>query len=238
MRPEIGDVLTRMLPVAALTLLVLSAFAFWPAYLSDVRSASGSIHAHAAFGAGWLVLLILQPVLIRGRLHRWHRCIGRVGLGVGVAFLVSSVLVAHRSVAVMSAEQFAGEGRFVYLPLAMAVLFGSALALAVHWRHVPALHGRFMAATSLALLDPLFGRLLFHYGPPLPAPEWHQVPAFLTVLGVFLAMAGSLPAGVRGQRMMWCYFVFAALLLAGFFVVPSTAIWLTFVDWFVHVYAV
>jgi len=48
----------------------------------------------------------------------------------------------------------APEGRFVYLPLAMAAIFAIALLLPVLWRRSAAARGRFMAATALPLLDP------------------------------------------------------------------------------------
>ena len=220
------------LALAALALLALAPMAFWPGYLSKFDAADAYTHAHAALGTCWLALLVVQPLLVRASRRTGHRLLGRVGLIVGAAFFVSGVLVAHRSVARMSLDQFTREGRFVYLPLAMAAIFAFALVLAVQWRHTPPMHGRFMSATALPLLDPLFARLLFFHGPSLPAESLYQVPAFAVAMGVIAAMLATLPAGARGRRSFQCFAVGTALVLLGHFVIPYTATWLSFAVWF------
>ena len=220
------------LALAAFALLALAPFAFWPAYLSNPSAADRHTHLHAALGTGWLLLLVAQPLLIQASLRRWHRLLGRMGVVVGAAFFVSSLLSAHRSVARLSLEQFAREGRLVYLPLAMAALFGAALLLGVRWRHSPPVHGRFMAATALPLLDPLFARLLFFHLPPLPAEALYQVPAFGLFLAVTMAMLATLPASAPGRRAFQRFAVGVAAVLIGFFAIARTATWLSFAAWF------
>jgi len=150
----------------------------------------------------------------------------------GAAFFVSGILVAHRSVARMDADEFAREGRFVYLPLAMAAIFAGALVLAVVWRRTPALHGRFMAATALPLLDPLFARLLFRYAPPLPDESLYQVPAFALSTAILSALYASLPATTQGRPTFAYFALGATAIFAGYFVVPYTSAWQAFATWF------
>jgi hypothetical protein len=220
------------LSLAAFVLLALVPIAFWPSYLATFSAADGHTHAHAALGIAWLLLLAIQPRLVQAGRRAAHRRLGRLGLLVGAAFFVSGVLVAHRSVARMGLETFAREGRFVYLPLAMAAIFGAALVLAVvHRRSAPA-HGRFMAATSLALLDPLVARLLFAHAPPLPAAPLYQVPAFVLCLAALAAMVASMPAGAPGRKPFARFAAGVAAVLLGFFAVPHTAAWLAFAAWF------
>jgi uncharacterized membrane protein len=220
------------LALSALALLVLAPLAFWPAYLSKLGAADAYTHAHAVLGTCWLLLLFVQPLLIKASYRSTHRLLGRVGVTVGVAFFISGLLLAHRSVARMSMEQFSREGRFVYLPLAMAAIFAAALFLAVQWRHSPPVHGRFMAATALALLDPLFARLLFFYAPALPAEALYQVPAFALSLAILLAMLLSLPNQSAGRPAFSYFAAGVAIVLLGFFVIPGTAPWLSFATWF------
>lgn len=132
----------------------------------------------------------------------------------------------------MSADQFAAEGRYVYLPLAMALIFGLALLLAVIWRRAAPVHGRFMAATALPSLDPLFARLLYFYAPPLPAEELYQVPAFGLTIAVLAAMIVSMPTGAAGRRSLLYFSGAAAAVLFGFFFVPNTEPWMLFAAWF------
>lgn len=215
----------QRLSIAAIELLALSGAAFWPGYLSKLRDAGGYTHVHAVLGAAWLLLLAAQPLLIRASRRAAHRFVGRVGVAVGVAFVVSGVLMAHHSLVRMEPEQFAREGRFVYLPLAMAAIFAVALLMAVRWRSVPAVHGRFMAATALPLLDPLIARLLYFFGPPLPADFLYQVPAFLLVALVLSGLLNSLPAAAQGRAPLRRFAWGVAVLLLGFFAVPHTAAW-------------
>jgi hypothetical protein len=213
-------------------LLALAPFAFWPAYLSKLSTADAYTHAHAALGTCWLILLVAQPLLIRASLRSSHRLLGLIGLLVGAAFFVSGLLIAHRSIARMSLDQFARDGRFVYLPLAMAAIFAIALLLAVLWRHSAAAHGRFMAATALPLLDPLFARLLFFYAPPLPAEALYQVPAFTLSIAIIVAMLVSLPATSPARRPFQYFSASVAAILLGFFVVPHTSAWQSLAAWF------
>jgi hypothetical protein len=217
--------------MAALVLLGLSGAAFWPPYLSRPQAADAHVHAHAALGAIWLILVSVQPLLIKAAMLAQHRLLGRIGVVVGLAFAWSGVLVAHRSVVRMGAEQFAREGRFVYLPLAMAVLFAVALVLAVRFRASPAVHSRFMAATLLPLLDPVIARLLFFHAPPLPVEFLYQVPAFMLFVAVLARLARSLPATAEGRVAFAWYAIGTALILLGFFVVPGTGVWLAITAW-------
>ncbi len=132
----------------------------------------------------------------------------------------------------MSADQFTREGRLVYLPLAMTAIFGAALLMALVWRRTAPLHGRFMASTALALLDPLFARLLNFYAPPMPAEWLHQVPAFVLSVAIVTSMLRSLPAGLPGRRSFLSFCVGVTAVLLGFFVIPRTAAWLALATWF------
>ena len=220
------------LSLSALALLALAAMAFWPGYLSKLAIADRYTHAHAALGTCWLLLLVAQPLLINATLRSSHRILGRIGLLVGASFFVSGILIAHRSVARMGVDQFAREGRFLYLPLAMAGIFALALLLAVVWRRTPAMHARFMSATALPLIDPLVARLLFFYAPPLPAEALYQAPAFALATGLLVAMLVSLPAISRGRPSFLYFSLVVVVVLLGFFVVPHTPTWLAFAAWF------
>jgi hypothetical protein len=220
------------LSLAALTMIVLSVFAFWPQYLSRIRTAESYTHFHAVLGTCWLLLLVVQPLLVRAAKLALHRFIGRLGCLLGAGFVVSGLLVAHRSLQRMDPEQFAREGQFVYLPLAMTALFAAALVLGIAWRSVPAVHGRFMACTALPLLDPLFARIQFFYLPPLPMPFLYQLPAFALSSVVLLVLSRSLPDDSPGCAGFRSFAVGTVAVLTLYFVVPSTGTWRAFTEWF------
>ena len=218
--------------LSALLLLLLSGIAFWPAYLSRPQAAHAYVHMHALLGVIWLLLLTVQPRLIKAAMHAQHRLLGRTGVFLGGVFALSGVLMAHRSLVNMGAEQFAREGRLVYLPLIMVVLFAAALAMAVRFRASPALHARFMAATLLPLLDPVLARLLYFHLSPLPAEYLYQVPSFVLIAAVLALLTRSAPAATNGRVPFAWFSIGASLVLLGFFVIPNTRPWLAFTYWF------
>jgi hypothetical protein len=57
-----------------------------------------------------------------------HRLLGQASLVIASAFVLSSVLLAHFRFSRMSAELFARKAFTLYLPLAVALLFGLAFA--------------------------------------------------------------------------------------------------------------
>ena len=216
----------------SIVMLALSALAFWPAYFSKFRSADAYTHFHAGLGLVWLLLLVWQPLLARARKLPLHRVIGRGAGVVAVAFVVSGILVAHRSAGRMDLAQFSREGYALYLPFVMAAIFAAALFLGVAWRSVPAVHGRFMACTALPLLDPLLSRILYYYFPPFPALFLYQVPAFVIVGGLLVALSTSLPRLCPGRRAFHVFAVVTVFALLLFFITPYSTAWFAFVSWF------
>lgn len=225
-----------LLPVRlAASVVVLSALAvpaFWPAYLGKPLSVDPYTHVHALFGLLWLALLLAQPLLVRARKIALHRAVGRAGVAVGIGFVVTSVLLTHHRASRMDAELFAREGFGFYLPLVMAALFAAAFALALIWRRVTPLHGRYMAATALTLVDPVLARLLFFYAPPLPAPLLYQMPAFTIIVVVLLALLRSIPPGFAGRRAFRAFTIATVAALLLFFLTPHSVTWLRFLQWF------
>jgi hypothetical protein len=132
----------------------------------------------------------------------------------------------------MDEQEFARWGYAIYLPLAMAVIFAVALAFAIKWRAVAAIHSRFMACTTLPLLDPVFSRIVGFYFPPLPGELLYQVPAF-AICGIVLAgLARSLPHATPGRRDFLGFAIGTAMVLLAFFFTPRSEAWLSFVAWF------
>lgn len=220
-------------PLLTFTLLLLAFVAFWPLYLSKNWVAiDGYTHAHALLGTLWLLVLIVQPLLIRRGHRAAHRAIGRASLFVAFAFVVSGLLLTQFRVSRMSAEAFEREGIYIYLPLAVALLFAVACGLGVRWRHSAQVHARFMVSTALLLIDPVLARIMFFYLPPLPSENFYQGITFTLIAVVMAVLVTSLPASAKGRTWYRNYCLGAVGTLALFFAVPYTAAWHAFVQWF------
>jgi len=186
--------------VGAMALLGLALLGFWPTYIAKpFAPIDGYTHAHAALGLGWLLLLIGQPLWLRLRHVDWHRAVGRVGWGIGLAFIVSGVLLAHFRFSRMDAATFQHEAHWMFLPFYANVAFAACLALGFAFRHQPAVHGRFMLCTGALLIDPAMARLLGTRFPPLPWEPLYQLIGFGLTDAVMLVVlfAAPLPPAAR-----------------------------------------
>ena len=188
-----------MTKIASIILAVsapLVVVAFWPLYFSRPFAAIDLYtHFHALTGSLWFVLLIAQPLSIHYRRLALHRALGRCSYVLAPLFVLAGVLLSHHRLASMSDETFAAEGYSHYLPFYASVVFAAAYALGLRYRRVPKAHGRFMLLTAMPLVDPVIGRVLFFYFPPLPSPWLYQAVTFTLAT----AAAGLLVFSYRAQ---------------------------------------
>jgi hypothetical protein len=214
-------------------LLLLAAIGFWPDYLARPWSGIDAYtHVHAALGTAWLLLLIAQPLLIRGRRFATHRLLGKVSIVLAAGFVVAGILLTHARFAHMPPDVFARAAPFMSLPLTMTLMFSAAFLLALQWRRSPPVHARFMGATAVALIDPALARANFFLFPPLPASWMYQAISFIVMAAILVTMWATLPRATRG-RAAFQWFTFGAIAVLGLlFVVPRTGGWLVFAGWF------
>lgn len=225
------DRLALWLLIAVVALGPLVALAFWPRYLAPSATPAAHLHAHAVTGTAWLILLLVQPLLVRDRRFAAHRVLGRVGVVVGLAFVATGLLSAQRWLTGLDVARFAREGGFLYLILGMTLMFAVALALGVRWHHSPAVHGRFMASTLLPLLDPVFSRLMGASFPSLPADFLYQLPALLVMAATLAALALTLPRAAAGRGAFLAFAWASVLPFLLFFAVERHPAWLACVGW-------
>jgi hypothetical protein len=215
-----------------IALLLLAAVAFWPRYLSRL---GGDIdpytHAHAALALVWVFLLIGQPLLLRKH-RKLHRRIGVLSHILAPVFMLASLLLAHARFRAMDAVSFKSEAPSLFLPLSAVVLFGLSYSLGLAYRHTPLLHGRFMIATGLPMVDPVLGRVLYYHGPQFSNPLLYQLITFgLTDLILLVLLVG--PALPRAFLKSFLYpgLAFPIAHLAWFTFAQGPR-WLPIASWF------
>lgn len=182
-----------------LLLFPLAAIAFWPSYLSQFSTSSAEFHAHGITATLWLMLLVAQSLTIhRGQRHI-HRTLGMASLllfplflvgGVGIFFGMADRFVAGEPFQAMYAPRlawldFVAVGGFAYFYYE---------ALRQRWKvH---LHSRYMLATAIFLLPPIFGRLM---GIPLGVTG----PEDFDRLGFGFQIANALTAALAFALAWW-----------------------------------
>ncbi len=133
-------------------------------------SAPPIIHIHGALLFGWLLLFVLQASLIQNRSFLTHRQLGVAGAVLGVAIVVSGVLVglhATRRDLAAGPDDFV-LGQFVNIWIEM-ILFGSLVAAAVVFRRDGDSHKRLLVLATISALAPAWLRLR-HLFPSVPHP--------------------------------------------------------------------
>ena len=214
-------------------LLVAAIFAFWPRYLSRLgEPIDGYTHIHAAVATLWCLLLIVQPFLIRAGRRDLHRRLGVLSWVLGPLLVVASLLLTNARFRVLDPATFAAEASNMYLPLQATVTFAWAWAFAMAFRRTQPVHARFMIATALVLLDPVGGRVLYYYGPPIANPIHTQLLTFGLADLILLALLWR-PRMAPHQRRV---FAFGAavfpLVHVGWFTLAQAPDWRPVAAWF------
>jgi hypothetical protein len=214
-------------------LLVAAGFAFWPRYLSRFQGQiDGYTHFHAAVATLWCLLLIVQPFLIRSGRRDLHRRLGAVAWVVGPLLIAASLLLTNARFRAMDPPTFAAEAANMYLPLQATVTFAWAWGLAMAFRRTAVVHARFMIATGLVLLDPVGGRLLYYYGPPLAHPIHTQILTFGLADLVLLSLLWKPPMAPRPKRLFAAGAALFPLVHLGWFTLARKPAWTLLAAWF------
>lgn len=168
--------------VIAMALFVLAGFA--PSYFMqpmlgglvtgrEVPPITPLIHLHAAAGMAWMLFLVWQAHLIRGKQHQRHMQNGLIGAGIALAVVVVGLVVAIDAGRAGRHPPGWTSTAFLMMPFASALLFGAYVAAALWWRKKPDYHKRLMLLATIALLLPAGARLATYFfkgvlpaGPP------------------------------------------------------------------------
>jgi hypothetical protein len=168
--------------VIAMALFVLAGFA--PSYFMqpmlgglvtgrEVPPITPLIHLHAASGTAWMLFLIWQAHLIRGKQHQRHMQNGLIGAGIALAIVVVGLVVAIDAGRAGRHPPGWTSTAFLMMPFASALLFGAYVAAALWWRKRPDYHKRLMLLATIAILLPAGARLATYFfkgilppGPP------------------------------------------------------------------------
>ena len=109
-------------------------------------------HLHATIAIVWVLLLIIQPVLIRNKNYRLHKKLGKFSYFVFSLLILSFI---PQVIKVIKTEPLEN----LFFPLADACLLLTFYLLAIYYRRNIAKHMRYMIAGALVLLGPTIGRM-------------------------------------------------------------------------------
>jgi hypothetical protein len=148
-----------------LILVVLVAFGFYKPYFALFpdfnRSFNTIVHIHATALLLWVVLLVVQPLLIRNNKFAAHRSLGKFTYFLVPVIIISSVFVIKKQyneaieLKMTSRESF----RTLLIPISEIFFFSFFYLLAIINKRNVALHMRYIICSALVLITPSLARV-------------------------------------------------------------------------------
>lgn len=146
----------RNLGYFLLLLIPLTFLAFFKSYFVQFpnfeENITPYIHLHAFIASIWILMLIVQPLLIRSKKNALHKKIGKASYIVFPLLILSFVPQMLR---IINSDSSLG----LFFPLADSILLSTFYILAIVNRKDIARHMRYMIGTAIVFLGPTIGRI-------------------------------------------------------------------------------
>ena len=143
-------------------LLVLAFLGFWNNYFSKFfvghNDFSFYFHFHAAMMILWVVLLIVQPLLIRKKQVHLHKSIGKATYFIMPLLLTSVLLVLNNGLKNIPEKEISFN--LVLFPFRDFILLAVAFCIAIYHRRNIQIHARAMIITGIVFIEPALFRFL------------------------------------------------------------------------------
>lgn len=153
--------------IGAILLIVVVQIGFYKTYLQFFPQFDGFRyvqHFHGAMMMGWLILLLVQPILIRAGKFELHRLLGRASYLLAPLVLVSMYSISQfRYRGILESSGQAAALAHLALNFPNIVFFAVLYLLAIFYKHRTELHMRFMVSTVFVLVGPGLARALIGY---------------------------------------------------------------------------
>jgi CDP-diglyceride synthetase len=175
-------------------------------------------HMHGALMGGWIVLLIIQPMLYQRGKIQLHRTLGRWGVYLLMpAIVVCGALMVRRMIQMQNAPSFIID-QLSFLDLASLVVLPALVALSVYYARNLQVHARFIVCTVLLMMPPALTRALFF----VPAMKSFQVNVNTSEALVILALL-VLIVGDQRRGKIWAPYPLAVVVFAAMAVASNHA---------------
>ena len=211
--------------------LVLIFIGFWPSYFSKFFDGSADFthyfHFHAVAALLWVVLLILQPILIRLRKNRIHAIVGKLSYVLVPLLFISVILLAHHRID-PNAKNIGFE---VWIPFKDLFIFTFGYLVAIIFRKSMPIHARGMIVAGMALFEPTLVRVAFNVlEASYPMGYYLGIAPGYTALLILIFLERKEKVG------RWVFPIAIALFFLVHFIVISQIeipFWNSFAKWFV-----
>lgn len=148
---------------AFILFLIAVIIAFWHSYFSILTLQPTTLnHLHGLSMTLWVLLLIIQPLMIKFNLKSIHRAIGKFSYFLFPFILFSILLLLKHNMEGVSLEHDFTLS-FQALVLMSALAFGILYFLAIKNKARSDLHARYMVCTLFPIITPVTDRIISRY---------------------------------------------------------------------------
>jgi hypothetical protein len=189
---------------------------FYQTYTSEFpnfKNKTTIIHIHGALLMMWLILLIVQPLLIKTGRAQLHRTIGKVSWVLGPLIITSLFLIGkgsfNRSATFVPEQEMLG---IMVLDIRGFLSFAIFWALAMFYRKNSASHMRYMIATGILAIGPGVGRGLITLGVDFPLALAITDVLDLAIVGTLLGIDIYKKKNYKPFLLVFCIFLIGSIL--------------------------
>lgn len=214
-------------------LFVLVILGFWPSYFSKFFDGTADFnfyfHFHVVIATLWLILLIVQPILIRKKKIRLHRTLGKFSYVLVPLIFISVMLLAHHRITGNEEDL----GLILWIPFKDLLILGVAYFIAIRYRKSLQIHARGMIAAGVVLIEPALVRfILYTFFPESGfAPEGYLA----TIIIIYLLFIGLIIAESKQKSGRWVFpLIFGLYIFVHSVIIFQIQIapWQSFSRWF------
>lgn len=207
--------------------------AFWPTYLSLPFNASSSYtHIHAVSAVLWMLLLIMQPILIKTGRLALYRAVGKLSYFLAPLLVFSVLLLAHNRIRLAPAELFGIQTYILYLQVSLALVFSGLYIAGIWFKRNMRIHSRMMFCTAVTLIDPIAIRIMF-WVDPTPAFNYQWVSFALTDLVMLVLLWADRRNAEARSVLMYVLLALMATQAPALLEMTGTQVWQSFAAWYV-----
>ena len=204
---------------------------FWPSYFSKFFDGTADFnqyfHFHVTTALSWVIMLVVQPLLIRAKKFELHRFLGRFSYVLVPVLLVSILLLANNRIS----PDLELVGPELWIPFKDLLIFGYGYGVAIWFRHSMPIHSRGMIVAGLAFLEPVLVRITFYVF------EFRTISGYILGISVAYVVLLVLIILERNQRQgRWVFPIGLAIFFAVHYVRISgynPEFWERFSRWFI-----
>lgn len=189
------------LGVYVIVLMIVAWYGFGPSYFQKVLDYAVSFsiyfHLHALFMVTWLLVIFVQPVLIRQGKFKTHRKVGKLTYGLFPIMVVSILLLIHYQ---LNQAEFVSGTEF-FIPFKDVVILTLAYLLGVYWKRNAALHARLMIVSIIPMIEPSLVRMFFNVLPVSLVEHSYRL-TILVVDTIIILLAIN---DIKKQQVRWIF---------------------------------